>query len=118
MRSRSQNRKNRRGLFGWVLWGGGASSFNAIIITFVCSVHVTDAVASDPERGSQALGIALTIAGACIALIAPVTGQRSDAGGRRKRWLAIHTGIVIACMAGLFFVRDDPEYLLLALVLM
>jgi MFS transporter, UMF1 family len=110
-------RRDRRGVISWALWDWGASAFNAIILTFVFTVYLTDAVATDTESGSQALGVALTIAGACVALLAPVTGQRSDAGGRRKLWLAVHSGIVIATMAGLFFVRDDPAYLLLGLVL-
>ena len=53
-----------------------------------------------------------------IAVLAPVTGQRADAGGRRKRSLAIWTGLVIASTLGLFFVRDDPAYLWLGLVLL
>lgn len=117
MSTQPQSRRTRVGLIGWALWDWGSAAFNAIILTFVFSVYITDAVADDPESGSQALGAALAIAGVYIALVAPVTGQRSDAGGRRKRWLAVHTVIVVTCMAGLFFIRDDPSYLLPALVL-
>ncbi|GAA0517190.1 MFS transporter [Saccharopolyspora subtropica] len=104
-------------MFSWALWDWGSAAFNTVILTFVFTVYLSDAVAGDPEAGSQALGVALTVAGVCIALVAPVSGQRSDAGGRRKRWLAVHTTLVVASTAGLFFVRDDPSYLLLGLVL-
>ncbi|WP_246025688.1 MFS transporter [Saccharopolyspora antimicrobica] len=112
--------EDRRGraVFSWALWDWGSSAFNTVILTFVFTVYLTEGVAADPERGSQALGLALTIAGVCIALVAPVTGQRSDAGGRRKLWLAVHTALVVVCTSGLFFVQDDPSYLVLGLVLL
>ena len=104
-------------MIAWALWDWGSAAFNAVILTFVFTVYLTDAVAADEESGSQALGIALGVAGLLVALLAPVSGQRSDAGGRRKLWLGVHTGLVVACMAGLFFIRDDPAYLLPGLVL-
>jgi MFS transporter, UMF1 family len=104
-------------VISWALWDWGSAAFNAVIVTFVFTVYLTDAVAADEESGSQALGVSLAIAGVFIALLAPVTGQRSDAGGRRKLWLAVHTGLVVACTAGLFFIRDDPSYLLPGLLL-
>ncbi|MDA3643002.1 MFS transporter [Saccharopolyspora indica] len=107
-----------RAVFSWALWDWGSSAFNTVILTFVFTVYLTEGVAVDPESGSTALGVALTIAGVCIALVAPVTGQRSDAGGRRKLWLAVHTALVIVCTAGLFLVQDDPSYLVLGLVLL
>ena len=51
-------------------------------------------------------------------LIAPITGQRADAGGHRKRSLAIWSALVIAVMLGMFSVRNDPGYLWIALVLL
>ncbi|MEV0081454.1 MFS transporter [Saccharopolyspora sp. NPDC050642] len=106
-----------RSVLCWSLWGWGSAAFNTVILTFVFTVYLTGSVADDPQGGSAALGVTLTIAGACIALVAPVTGLRSDAGGRRKKWLAVHTALVVACTAALFFVQDDSAYLLLGLVL-
>lgn len=113
----SEVRREWRAVVGWALWDWGSAAFNAIIVTFVFSVYLTDAVASSPESGSQALGTALGIAGLLVAVLAPVTGQRSEAGGRRKLWLGVHTMLVVLSMLGLFFVRDEPSYLLLGLVL-
>ncbi|NEE02993.1 MFS transporter [Phytoactinopolyspora halotolerans] len=117
MTTQNDTSPNRRQVISWALWDWGSAAFNAIIVTFVFTVYLTDSVASDEDSGSQALGIALTIAGVLIALLAPVTGQRSDAAGRRKLWLGVHTGLVVLCTAGLFFVRDDPSYLVLGLAL-
>ncbi|HEX6196628.1 MAG TPA: MFS transporter [Jiangellaceae bacterium] len=111
------SRGNRRAVISWALWDWGSAAFNAIILTFVFTVYLTDEVAETPERGSQALGVAFAVAAVVIALLAPLTGQRADIGGRRRLWLGVHTGIVVVCIAGLFFIRDDPAYLLPGLVL-
>ncbi|MPZ67696.1 MAG: MFS transporter, partial [Pseudonocardiaceae bacterium] len=114
---RSPVRPNRRQVLSWAFWDWGSASFNAVIVTFVFSVYLTSAVAADEDSGSRALGLALGIAGVAIALLAPVTGARADRGGRRRLWLAVNTGVVVAATAGLFAVRPDPSYLLLGLVL-
>ncbi|MTD56984.1 MFS transporter [Amycolatopsis pithecellobii] len=108
---------SRRRVISWAFWDWGSSAFNAIVLTFVFTVYLTKAVAPDPDSGSADLGVGLTIAGVCVAVLAPVTGQRSDAGGCRKLLLGVHTAIVVLSMAGLFFVRDSPSYLLPGIVL-
>ena len=51
-------------------------------------------------------------------MLAPVSGQRFDATGRRKRSLAVLTFLTVAAMAAMFFVVDDYHYLWLGLVLL
>ncbi|KAK1827981.1 vacuole effluxer Atg22 like-domain-containing protein [Podospora conica] len=60
---------------------------------------------------------ALAGAGLLITLLAPIIGQRSDASGRRKFWLAVNTFVIVALSACMFFVQPAPEFLLLGLVL-
>lgn len=108
-------RPDRRAVLSWALWDWGSAAFNAVIVTFVFTVYLTDVVAADPESGSSALGLALGISGVIVAVLAPITGARSDRGGRRRLWLGVNTMLVVACTAGLFFVRADPSYLLLGL---
>lgn len=108
-------------VFAWGLWDWGSAAFNAVILTFVFSVYLTDAVGSDLPGTVSAttwLSWALGIAGFFIAVLAPVTGQRFDAAGKRKLSLALLTGITIASMAGLYFVQDDYRYLWLGLALL
>jgi UMF1 family MFS transporter len=108
-------------IFAWGVWDWGSAAFNAVIITFVYSVYLTNSVGKDLPGGISAdtwLGWSLGLAGFFIAVLAPVTGQRADAGGRRKLSLGIWTGLTVLSMVGLFFVKNDYHYLWLGLLLM
>ncbi|BCN79515.1 MFS transporter [Prescottella equi] len=112
---------SRRQVAAWGLWDWGSAAFNAVIVTFVFSVYLTDAVGDDLPGSIPAstwLGWSLGIAGFFIAVLAPVSGQRFDATGRRKRSLAVLTFLTIATMAAMFLVVDDYHYLWLGLVLL
>lgn len=101
----------------WALWDWADAAFNAVITTFVFSVYLTESVAADPDTGSTWLGVSQAIAGVTIAILAPYSGQRADIGGRRKQWLGIHSAVVFFCMLAMFFVRPDPSFLMLGVVL-
>jgi len=105
----------------WSLWDWGSAAFNAVIVTFVFAVYLTDSVGADLPGGISAntwLGWTLGIAGFFVAILAPVTGQRADAGGRRKRSLGVWTVLIVLSMIAMFWVRDDYHYLWLGLVLL
>ena len=112
----------RRVVFAWGLWDWGSASWNAVITSFIFGPYVVRGVVGDARPGGLTantwLGISTAAAGLLIALIAPVTGQRSDASGHRKRSLAIWTGLVVATMLALFTVKNEPSYLWIALVLL
>ena len=111
----------RKQVFAWAMWDWGSAAFNAVILTFVFSVYLTDAVGDDLPGSISATSYfswAIGLAGVVIAVLAPISGQRFDARGRRKRSLALLTGLTIATMAGLYFVKDDYDYLWLGLVLL
>jgi len=114
--------KPKRAVFSWALWDWGSSAYSTIVVTFVFAPYLTDAVGGPDAAlglsGVTWLGISTAVAGVLIAVLAPVTGQRADAGGHRRRSLAIFSGLVIVSTLGLFFVRDAPAYLWLGLVLM
>jgi len=107
-----------RHVLAWGLWDWGSASFNAVITTFVFTVYLTSDSFGGETTVSAQLGIAMTVAGVLVALLAPITGQRSDRGGRRKLWLAINTYIVVALSALMFFVAPDASYLWLGLFLL
>ena len=115
-------RIKRRMVLAWGLWDWGSSAFNAVITSFVFGPYVVRGVVGDARPGGLSantwLGISTATAGVLIAAIAPVTGQRADAGGHRKRSLAIWSGLVVAVMLGLFSVKNEPSYLWIALVLL
>jgi UMF1 family MFS transporter len=108
---------NKGRILAWAAWDWGSAAFNAVMTTFVFTVYLTSKAFGGEDQASAVLGGALAIAGAAIALLAPVTGQRSDTGGRRKLWLGVNTAIVALLTALCFFVYPSPEFLLLGVSL-
>jgi UMF1 family MFS transporter len=115
-------RIKRRVVLAWGLWDWGSSAYSAVVTSFVFGPYVVRGVVGNTEPGGLSantwLGISTAAAGILVAVIAPVTGQRGDAGGHRKRNLAIWSGLVIAVMLAMFSVRNDPSYLWIALGLL
>ncbi len=115
-------RIERRMVLAWALWDWGSSAYSAVITSFVFGPYIVRGVVGDAEPGGLTantwLGITNAAAGFLVAAIAPVTGQRADAGGHRKRSLAIWSGLVIAVMLGMFTVKNDPSYLWIGLILL
>jgi UMF1 family MFS transporter len=64
------------------------------------------------------LGRALTIAGVCVALLAPATGVWVNAPNRRRRALAVLTASIVAVTSAMSLIRPDYHYLLPGLVLL
>ncbi|MFT6534841.1 MAG: UMF1 family MFS transporter, partial [Alpinimonas sp.] len=122
----------RRQIFAWASWDWGTSAFSALITTFVFAVYITSDYFIDPKivadytaAGGDAsatgaakvaydsaiaaltagLGWALAIGGILVAVIAPIVGQRTDAGGKRKLWLGVNTAVVIVVTLLMFFVE-------------
>ena len=129
---RAATRLLDRRVVAWSLWDWGSAAFNAVITTFVFTRWITSTdfvdrdLVAEAEAGSATaqalvdaavanhsawLGWGLTAAGILIALLAPVTGARSDDAGRRRLWLGIHTGVVVLVSAAMFFVVPDPDAL-------
>jgi len=117
----------RKQVWSWAMWDWAAQPFNSVLLTFVfASLYlVSDSFlppeiaaldASDPvkERAladlSSGYGLATTLAGILILLLAPVLGQTADRSGRKKRWLLVFTVLLALAQFGLFFVHADPAY--------
>jgi UMF1 family MFS transporter len=115
-------RLKRRMVLAWALWDWGSSAYSAVITSFVFGPYIVRGVVGDAQPAGLTantwLGIANAAAGFLVAAIAPITGQRADAGGHRKRSLTIWSGLVIAVMLGMFSVKNDPSYLWIGLVLL
>ena len=135
----------RKQVISWALWDWGTSAFSVLITTFVFARYIVSSYFIDPTivdayeaAGGEgvATGVALTnfqaaeanltswvgwalaIGGVTVALVAPIVGQRTDAGGKRKLWLGINTGIVIIATAAMFFVEGSPQFFVLGIVLL
>ena len=104
-------------VLAWASWDWGSAAINAVMTTFVFTVYLTSDLFGDKDANSVVLGNGLAIAGVAIALLAPVTGLRSDAGGRRRFWLGVNTVIVAVLTAACFFVLPEPRFLVLGVTL-
>jgi UMF1 family MFS transporter len=105
----------RGAVAAWGFWDWAFSAFNAVATTFVFSTYLSGKAFGDPARESELLGWFTAAAGVTIAVVAPVAGQRTDASGRRKLWLAVNSGVVLLCLLGMVFVKQQPGYLWLGL---
>jgi MFS transporter, UMF1 family len=68
---------SRSRVMAWGLWDCGATGVNAIVVTFVFSVYLTEQVGAGlpgPTTPASWLGRVLAIAGLFVALLAPATG--------------------------------------------
>jgi len=135
----------RKQVISWALWDWGTSAFSVLITTFVFARYIVSSYFIDPKivdayeaaggegvatgtalsnfQAAEAnltswVGWALAIGGVTVALVAPIVGQRTDAGGKRKLWLGINTGIVILATAAMFFVEGSPQFFVLGIVLL
>lgn len=103
-------RTDRATVTAWAFWDWGSAAFNAVLVTFIFSVYLTDVVGADlPGRitASSWYGAGIALAGVIIALVAPVMGQRADLRGTRKRSLGLWTAVTVALMACLVAVSSD-----------
>lgn len=105
-------------ILGWAMWDWGSQPFNTVITTFVFAVYLTSESFGSTNTTSTALAISTAVSGLLVALLAPVLGQNSDRSGRGVRNLRIQTWILAAISAALFFVRPEPAFLVVGLVLL
>lgn len=115
-------RTGRGAVVAWAMWDWASAAQNAVITTFVFGPYIVQGVVGDARPGGLTgntwMGISSAVAGVIIALIAPISGKRSDAGGRRRRSLGIFSALMLLTMIGLFWVENDPAFLFLGLALM
>ena len=108
-------------MLAWALWDCGSTGMNAIVVTFVFSVYLTNTVGLDAGPGvipESALGVALTIAGITVAVLAPALGELVQAPARRRTALTVLTALAVTLTATMSMVRADPSYLFPGLALL
>lgn len=111
----------RSRVVAWALWDCGFVGLNAIVVTFVFSVYLTESVGEGMPGGASPaswLGRALTVAGVVVAVLAPVTGVWVQSPQRRRRALTLLTGLAVLLTALMSLIGDDPSYLFAGLVLL
>lgn len=113
-------RTDRLTVAAWALWDWGSAAFNAVLVTFIFSVYLTDSVGQQIESQftpAQWLSWSMAVAGLVIFAVTPIMGQRSDRLGTRRRALGFWSLLTFLVMASLFFIRNDaPLYFWLGLL--
>jgi UMF1 family MFS transporter len=107
----------RRALIAWCLYDWANSAFPTIVSTFVFATYFVQAVAADVATGTAQWSLAMSLAGIGVAMLSPPLGAIADKGGRRKPLLALATALCVLCSALLWFVRPDPAYVALGVLL-
>lgn len=102
----------------WAGWDWGSQPWNTVITTFVFAVYITSESFGSTNHTSQMLALSTALAGFFVAALAPVLGQNSDRSGRTVRNLRWQTWLLAAIAASLFFVKPEPGYLALGLILL
>ncbi|KHO28685.1 MFS transporter [Corynebacterium minutissimum] len=112
-------RTDRLTVAAWALWDWGSAAFNAVLVTFIFSVYLTDSVGQQIDSQftpAQWLSWSMAVAGLVIFAVTPIMGQRSDRLGTRRRALGFWSLLTFLVMASLFFIRNDaPLYFWLGL---
>lgn len=118
--TQASKRTDRLTVAAWALWDWGSAAFNAVLVTFIFSVYLTDSVGQQIDSQftpAQWLSWSMTVAGLVIFAVTPVMGQRSDRFGTRRRALGFWSLLTFLVMASLFFIRNDaPVYFWLGLI--
>lgn len=107
----------RSAMVAWAAYDWANNGFVTIVQTFIFAAYFTRRVAPDPETGTSYWGMAIGIAGLCVAIAGPVMGATADQAGRRKPWIAAFTSVCIVATAALWTVQPRPDDILLAAVL-
>jgi MFS transporter, UMF1 family len=111
----------RSQIAAWALWDCGFVGLNAIVVTFVFSVYLTESVGEGTPGGRSPtswLGQSLFLAGVIVAVLAPATGAWAQAPHRRRRALTVLTAGAIACTAAMSLIHDTAAYLFPGLALL
>lgn len=101
----------RRTVASWCLWDFAGQAFNTVILTFVFSVYLTNAVADTPEQGQDVFNRAQTIAGLVVAILAPVAGAWADRVRNRRLVVTVLTLVIVGLVGALWFVRPEAQFL-------
>jgi len=108
-------RGGRRAVWSWALFDFANSSFTTLVITFVYATYFTQAIASDPARGTTLWSRAITITAIIVAICSPLLGALADRGGYRKLFVGVTIIVCAIATAALYTVL--PGQVVLALVL-
>lgn len=92
-----------KGLFAWALYDWANQAYFTIIQTFVFATYFNNVIASDDIQGTDQFTTMVSLAGLCLAVLAPFLGSIADQAGRRKPWIGFFTALSVVSCALLWF---------------
>ncbi|MCK5571135.1 MAG: MFS transporter, partial [Bacteroidetes bacterium] len=106
MHSSPGKKKDRKAVFGWVMYDWANSAFATTVMAGFFPIFFKDfwSEGSEPTESTFWLGVSVSTASLIVAILAPLLGAIADRGGARKRSLLFFAGMSILATVGLFFV--------------
>jgi UMF1 family MFS transporter len=97
--------KNKQ-VLSWAMYDWANSAFATTVMAGFFPVFLQKfwSTGVDPTQTTSRLGYANAIAGAVIAVLAPILGAIADRGGRRKQFMFLWTLLGVGATAALYFV--------------
>jgi MFS transporter, UMF1 family len=93
-------------VLSWAMYDWANSAFATTVMAGFFPVFLQKfwSTGVDPTQTTSRLGYANAIAGAVIAVLAPILGAIADRGGRRKQFMFLWTLLGVGATAALYFV--------------
>lgn len=91
---------------GWVSWSlfeWARNPYVILVTIYIFAPYFSAEVVGDPVRGQALLGYTSSIAGAFIAVLAPILGAICDKSGRRKPWILVFVAVMTPAIFALWF---------------
>lgn len=102
--------KDRKAVFGWILFDFANSAYTTLVVTFIYATYFVKAIAPDEITGTALWSRGVTITAICVALLSPVLGAMADKGNLRKKFLFISTLVAVIGTAMLNFVLPGQVF--------
>ncbi len=103
--------------FGWSMYDWANSAFSTTVIAAFFPIYFKQYWSQGIEttQSTAVLGVANSIAGLLVAVMAPVIGAIADVGSQKKKFLIFFAYLGVLCTAALFLVHQG-EWLLAAII--
>ncbi len=100
---------NKKVIFGWSMYDWANSAFAAVVMSGFFPVFFNEfwSVGVDTTVSTARLGIANSIAGITVALLAPILGAIADKGTAKKKFLLFFAYMGVVMTSALYMVSKD-----------
>lgn len=108
----------KREVLSWAAYDFANSGYTTVVLTAVFSAYFVGQVAGNASWATFLWTFILGLSNLAVMLTMPAIGRRSDARASRKSWLLGVTLVCVACVCGLYWVRQGDILLAVALIIL